>query len=77
MRSGRRGEYLDWCEDTEVSWIEMLSEFNEKIRPVFERAGYSGDTALIMYSIVQLKAAVNDLADRIDPDDEEQEEQEA
>jgi len=73
MQSGRRECYIEWSEDTEVSWIEMLAEFNEKVWPAFEHAGYTKDTALLLYSIVQLKAAVNEIADAVIPDDEEQE----
>jgi len=72
MATGRREHYIEWSEDTEVSWIEMLVEFEEKVLPVFERAGYSKDTALILWSIVQLKQSVNDIADAVIPDDEEQ-----
>jgi len=72
MATGRREHYIEWSEDTEVSWIEVLAEFDEKVWPVFERAGYTKDTALILWSIVQLKQAVNDIADAVIPDDEEQ-----
>ena len=72
MATGRREHYIEWSEDTEVSWIEMLVEFEEKVLPVFERAGYSKDTALILWSIIQVKSTLNEIADAVIPDDEEQ-----
>jgi len=71
MDSGRRDTYIEWSEDTEVSWIEMLAEFDSKIWPVFEHAGYRKDTALLLWAIVQLKSAVNDIRDHVAPEDDD------
>ena len=72
MATGRREHYIEWSEDTEVSWIEMLVEFEEKVWPVFDRAGYTKDTALILWSIIQVKGTLNEIAASVEPDDEEQ-----
>ena len=69
MADSEAEDYIEWTEDVEISWIEMLGEFDQKVWPVFERMGYKKDTALILYAIVQLKSAVNEIRDHFCEDD--------
>lgn len=78
MSQRAKGEYIVWDEDVEVSWIEVLAEFDDKVWPVFERRGYTKDTALLLWSIIQLKKVVNDIASAVvEYEDEEEETGEA
>lgn len=42
-------EVLAITEKAEVHWTRALNEFDESIWPVFQRMGYTKDTALIVF----------------------------
>ena len=53
-------------EETEISWIEHLKEFNDEIYPVFERQGFSRDTALQAWMMNRLFNLISDMLETDD-----------
>lgn len=47
------GDCIDIGEDSEIFTMEYLSEFMEKIWPMYEHHGFTRDTALIAWSMGQ------------------------
>lgn len=46
-----RERIVDMDEDAEISHIQFLAEFEEEVWPIYERHGYTKDTALLSYQL--------------------------
>lgn len=54
---------IDVTEENEISWINSLSDFDEKVWPLFEKHGYTKDAAHLMWF---LNRVVNKLDEVVD-----------
>jgi hypothetical protein len=55
-------EQIPLDESCEQDWIRYLTEFEERVWPMFKRRGYTKDAALITWKIHQVLINVGDLA---------------
>lgn len=53
---------IDLSEKYEEAWIVYLTEFDEKIWPIFKRHGYTKDAALLMWRMQAIYDAVDEMA---------------
>lgn len=56
-------EVLQITEKAEIHWTKALNEFEESIWPIFERKGYSKDTALTVWWLNRIDIGVDNLAE--------------
>lgn len=49
---------LNTNEETEISWINGLKEFDEEVWPIFQRRGYSKGDAMMLYQMQGIKNAL-------------------
>lgn len=74
LMGARRGSYDDrlggderdhWATvtaETEVNWREALSDFNERVWPIFREHGYTKDGALQVWMISRIENTVDHIA---------------
>lgn len=56
-----REDLIAWSERTEQNYMQFLREFDEKVWPLFQRRGYSKDAALMVWSMRQVQADLENL----------------
>jgi hypothetical protein len=51
-------EFITMSETNEASHRNFLAEFEEKAWPIYQRYGYSRDTALLMWNLDSIRESV-------------------
>lgn len=51
-------EFIPMAETDEASYRNYLCEFEEKVWPIFERYGYTKDTALLMWTLEKIRMGI-------------------
>ena len=58
-------EFIEMHERTEIYYRTYLSEFDEKVWPIFKHYGYPKSTALMMWSLDKLRCSVESIEEQI------------
>jgi len=59
MPFSRPGIELD--EESEISWTVFLTDFEEQVWPIFQKRGYSKDTALMIWKLNIMENEIENL----------------
>jgi hypothetical protein len=55
MMTERTKEFIPMAEATEIAHRNYLSEFNEKVWPIYQRYGFSRDAALLSWNLDKMR----------------------
>lgn len=61
-------DYIPMAEATEIAHRNYLSEFNEKVLPIYAHYGFSKDTALLAWMLCKIENRLDDVVDAIRDD---------
>lgn len=60
---------IELDEATEISWTVFLRDFEEQVWPIFEKRGYSRDTALMIWKLNIMENEIENLVGMFSDDD--------
>ena len=63
-----RDAIIDMDEETEVSHIEFLSEFEDEVWPIYQRRGLTKDTALLAWQLNNIQNTLLRIRDAVEED---------